>query len=415
MFCLQTWEHRRFAKSRLAGLHNCRQTGKAELMVPCRGLDVGLEDNLHRLMSQDYDDYRVSFIVESAADPVHSLIGRARAAHPEIDSRVVYAGKSAWSGQKVHNLRAAAAEIDDDVEFVAFVDSDARPRPEWLRAMLANLSAPGVGAVTGYRWFVPERASVANHLLYGINCNAALLLGNKAPNFVWGGSWAIRRETFERLDIPKAWNGTLSDDLVASRELRRAGLRVAFEPAAMVESPLDHSLSGMASFMRRQFIIGRYYSPLFWTTGLACTTVANLALLGGLIAVGLALAVSPAAALGPAAVCGLLYAANVFRGAVRQTLALEYFPHLKETLQQARTFDVWAGPLVGLANWFALLSSVVGRHITWRGITYRIFPGGQIQLVDRDDRFDTAGLEPDEEALPDDAVIRPFEPYRKAG
>ena len=41
---------------------------------------------------------------------------------------------------------------------------------------------------------------------------------------VWGGSWAIRRDIFDQIGLHRAWEGTLSDDLVASRELLREAM-----------------------------------------------------------------------------------------------------------------------------------------------------------------------------------------------
>jgi uncharacterized iron-regulated membrane protein len=39
---LQTWEHRRFARSRFRDLSRCHPTGRAMIFAPCKGLDVGL-------------------------------------------------------------------------------------------------------------------------------------------------------------------------------------------------------------------------------------------------------------------------------------------------------------------------------------------------------------------------------------
>lgn len=378
---VQVYEHRRFARSRFKKLPTYRPTGRAVLLVPCRGRDVGLEENLHTLFVQDYDDYEIRFIVESADDPVYPVIRRVMAEHPEVEARVIVAGRAEVSGQKVHNLRVGTARLPDEVEYLAFVDSDARLRRHWLRALLGRLARPDVAATTGYRWFVPHRPSPANHLLYSINCNFAALSGRKAPSFVWGGSWAIRREMFEWLGIRNAWKGTLSDDLVASRLLHRTKLRVDFEPACMVASPLDATLRETISFLRRQYLIVRFYVPAWWWSAFVLITLSNLALWGSLGLVVWGLATGRPSPWLPAGVGAVLYLFGVFRGLVRQDLALVYFPHLSGALKKARRFDVWAGPLVGVVNWLGLAGSLLGREITWRGITYRLFRGGRIRLV----------------------------------
>ena len=46
---LQVWEHRRFARSRLGRLPSLHPIGRAMLFVPCKGLDIGLKENLRSL------------------------------------------------------------------------------------------------------------------------------------------------------------------------------------------------------------------------------------------------------------------------------------------------------------------------------------------------------------------------------
>lgn len=408
---LQTFEHRRFARSRLRDLRWCRARGRAVLFVPCRGGDVGLERNLDRLFLQDYDDYEIHFILEGPHDPVWPIIRRVSGRHPRIATRIVFAGQAAASGQKVHNLRVATSDVDPGVEYLAFVDADARPSPGWLRAMLARLDLPGVGAVSGYRWFVPQKNTLANLVLYSVNCGLTALLGKRGPNHVWGGSWAIRRTTFEEVRLAEAWRGTLSDDLVASRAIRRAGYRVEFEPAAVVQSPLDYSFRNMLSFLRRQYVIGRFYAPRLWVFGLVMTTLANVVLFGSLAAAVWDVGWRSAAGSlwwAPAVAFVALWLAHVFRAVVRQDAALTYFPDLETPLRTARRWDIWAAPLFGLLNWLGLLAASVGSHITWRGITYRLYGGGQIRMIHRED-----GPLP---AAPDEAEeLQPAVRYRKAG
>jgi len=410
---MQTWEHRRFARSRLRAPRS-GPSGRAVLLVPCRGLEVGLEENLRAVLVQDRGDYEVWFIVESPDDPVYPVIEKVVDEYPGIDTRVIFAGRATRSGQKVHNLLVATAELPAEVRYLAFVDSDARPEPRWLGGLLQRLDDAGVGAATGYRWFVPQRASVANHLLYSLNCAVAMLFGKNAPNFVWGGSWAIRRETFERLGLREAWQGTLSDDLVASRVLHRAGLRIEFEPACVVASPLDSTFGEMVSFVRRQYVIGRFYVPHCWAIGFLLVTFANLVFFGALGATigGLVMGTPPPWL--PAMICGVLYLAGVYRGLLRQDILQVYFPRLNRKLKRARRFDVWAGPLVGLLNGLQLAGALLGRHISWRGITYRLSRGGQVRLVRWEDQADRPRPQRWKAGPASDGPVLPLPSHRKA-
>ena len=151
----------------------------------------------------------------------------------------------------------ATADMPPNVRHLAFFDSDSRPRPFWSCAAIYKHYLPRIGATTGYRWLIPQRSTAPNHIVSAINCNVMAVLGRDAHHWIWGGSWAIRRETFEQLGIRQAWEGMLSDDLVASNRLRGSGLEVRFDPACVLTSPVDFDWSGMFDFVRRQYCITR--------------------------------------------------------------------------------------------------------------------------------------------------------------
>lgn len=385
LLAIQTWEHRRFVSHSLTGVPNHQPTGRALVCAPCKGNDVDLEDNLRALMELDYDDYEVAFIVESEFDSAVPVIRRVMAAHPWMPVRLIIAGRAVDCGQKVHNLRVATSRISQRIEYLAFIDSDARPRPEWLRMLISRLNRPNMGAMTGYRWFVPKSNSLANRILYSLNCELMSLLGRSSHHLLWGGSWAIRREVFELVGLHSAWKGTLSDDLVASRVLRKAGLQVRFEPACVVASPIDSPFREAMSFLRRQYLLGKFYTRDWWIFALIGFTITNFLWLGNLAVLIWSLLTHAISPWIPATVAAVLYLSRVYRGWIRQKLADVYFPHLKKSLAPSKKFDIWLNPLVGLLHWTMVLTTAVGRHIHWRGISYRLSPRGKIKAIWRAD------------------------------
>jgi ceramide glucosyltransferase len=402
LLALQTWEHRRYVRSCMRGLERHQATGRVALFAPCKGLDLDLEANLRAILRQDYDNYEVTFIVENTDDPAYPAIRRAMAEHPWVPTRVVVAGRATDSGQKVHNLRAATQHLSQRVKYLAFVDSDARPRPEWLRMLVSRLDQPGLGAVTGYRWFTPERPTVANALVYSMNCDVVSLLTRSSHYLIWGGSWAIRREVFDALDLRNAWKGTLSDDLVASQLMRESRLEVRFEPACVVASPLEMSLPQAMSFIRRQYLVARLYTFDWWLFSLLAATFTNLIWLGNLGVLAWSLLSGSPSPWIPISVSTVLYLVTVYRGAVRQDLVRVYFPHWQDASHRIRGFDIWANPLVEFAHWASVVSSAVGRCVHWRGICYHVIPGGQVQQIIRADHRDESS---------EQEVVR----FRKAG
>lgn len=383
LFIVHSYEHRRFARSRRSKLPDDVRLPRTVLVVPCKGMDLGLEDNLRPLFEQDHGNYRLRLVVESEADPAADAIRQLIDQCPGCDAELVVAGMSTDSGQKVHNLLAATTDLASDVEVLAFVDSDARPRSEWLRCLTARMGKGGPGAVTGYRWFVPTRPGAANYLLYSVNCVIAMLMGPGGRHLVWGGSWAIRRDTFERLRLRDAWRGTLSDDLVATRVLQAANLPIEYEPNCMVASPIDMDWDRAFEFLRRQFVIGRCYLPWWWLGALAITTCATIAFWGGLWLLFVGVMTQARWSWIPAVTVSLLYNGHVVRGWLRQDVGRFYVPEAQLQLRVGQWVDVWLAPVGGLVCWLAIVSSTLGFRITWRGIRYWLRPGGRIFRVQR--------------------------------
>jgi len=377
------WENRRFAVRRLKKGLEPTNIGHVSLFAPCKGLDEGLADNLRALFEQQYPSFDLTFIVESADDPACPSIRRLMAEYPRVVSRVLVAGLATDSGQKVHNLLTATGTLAPHTVALAFVDSDARPHPGWLGKLVSRLDKSETGATTGYRWFIPSRPTFSNCLLHSVNCAVATLFGPGGHFLVWGGSWAIRRDTFEGLKLREAWRGTLSDDLVASRVLRQARLSIEFIPECMVASPLDADWPHMLEFIRRQYIIGRFYVPLYWAAALAVSTVATMAFWGGLVACGIGLANGASWTPWALSLCGLLYAGHIARGMFRQGLGASYFPQRRRQMLWPARFDIFAGPVIGLANWLGLVSSCWGNEVHWRGVHYRLRRDGHITILGR--------------------------------
>ncbi len=47
---------------------------KVGLIVPCKGIDHGFEENIMALMDQDYRDYHIVFVTGSPDDPAYTML-----------------------------------------------------------------------------------------------------------------------------------------------------------------------------------------------------------------------------------------------------------------------------------------------------------------------------------------------------
>ncbi len=243
----------------------------ASVIVPCRGLDQDLYENLTALFLQDYPNFEVIFAVDDERDEsvkIIEAVSRKGAKHKR--SKFVVAGKATDSSQKIHNLRGAVLEVSDESEIFVFVDSDARPNRRWLKNLVAPLQDEKIGCATGYRWFVSRHGGFSSELRAVWNASIASALGaNRKSNFCWGGSMAMRRETFERLEIREKWRGTLSDDFVVTRRMNEAKLPIYFVPQCLTATVEDCGFGEVLEFTTRQIKITRVYAPHLWKASFA--------------------------------------------------------------------------------------------------------------------------------------------------
>jgi ceramide glucosyltransferase len=377
----QAFEHRRFARSRSKHRPAHKFRKHACLFVPCKGHDDDLEANLQPLFEQDHGDYEITLIVESHDDPAANVIRRVMRQYPDIVSRLVVAGISTDSGQKVHNLLVATENLQPNVDTLVFVDADVRPPSDWLRRLTGRLH--NIPVATGYRCFVPKRPTFANLVLSSINGAVVPIMFPGKHHLIWGGSWAITRQLFDESELRAAWRGTLSDDLIATRVMARVGQRVAAEPMCILPSPLDVDLRAMFSFVRRQLIIGRCYVPVHWYALLIGCGLMQAIFWGSLVGAIWGGANSAAWAWQPAAAVGLLYVLHFVRAQLRHAAAGYYLRDRQQELRDVRRFDIWLGPVAGALGWLGLLSSAFSRRIVWKNIAYEMRPGGAIVNIVR--------------------------------
>ena len=349
-------------------------TPLATVICPCKGMDKDLGENLAALFEQDYPAFEIVFVVDDKFDPALKVIEEVsrKGAEGAKKIQIVVASKSTDSSQKVENLREAVLHADPRSEVFVFVDSDARPSKSWLRSLVAPLENKDIGVTTGYRWFISERRGFASELLSIWNASIASALGpNTKDNFCWGGSMAIRRDTFEKLDIREKWCGTLSDDFTVMRAMNDAKMPIVFIPQALTPSIEDCTFREMLEFTTRQMKITRVYAPRLWLVSFFGSGLCCLVMVWSLGIVifssgndGRVFAAIAAVVLVSALSIGKSY---LRLNAVRMVLDLYKVGLRHQTLPQ---LTLWAvSPFIFLANCVAALFS---RRIRWRGTTYEM-------------------------------------------
>jgi ceramide glucosyltransferase len=334
----------------------------ATVIVPVKGEDAGLRENLAALAALDYPDYELLVVAHSAVDIPPGVL--------PSGARVVLAGlEDPATSEKVLNLAAAVRTARKQSQIFAFADSDGRVTPRWLRALAAALSTTGAGAATGYRWFTPVPPTFWS-LMRGVW--DAVAFGRLGPGdnaFAWGGAMAIRREAFFEAQVLDFWSGTISDDYALSAAVHAAGLTIVYAPGALVPSYERLGAGQFFFWARRQLTITRVYQPRIWWLAL----IAHFFYCGAMAAS--ITAVIRGSGLAEWALIAQL-SPGMLKGLNRAVLAKAALPECEAWFARHHwVHAIW----VPLGTWvwlITLVSSAWGNTIQWRGRRYKLRHAG---------------------------------------
>lgn len=343
------------------------------IVAPCRGLDEDLKANLRALYRQNYPAYEIVFVVDDAEDAAVSVIEKAwKGIATEAISKLVVAGKATDSGQKVHNLRHAVREVSEKSEVFVLVDSDVRVGRNWLRNLVAPLADKQVGAATGYRWFIGNDRNFGSEMRSVWNASIASALGEKAEsNFCWGGSTAIRRQTFERIKMSGRWRGAVSDDSAVTGAMRENDLRIHFVPQCLTASFGDCSFAEMLEFTTRQMKITRVYAAHFWLTTLIGSSIFTFTFYALLIFVVWRATAGESFWL-PLAFLLVIFTLGAGKAWLRLEAVKLVLKDYKRELDRSFWAQIFLFPLAPPVYLYNSLGAAVSRKIVWRGISYEM-------------------------------------------
>lgn len=347
------------------------------ILIPVRGVDEGLKENINAIINQDYPSFDVTIICDDTQDPALAELSElieSQKLHLKITEKV-----PAQSG-KISKLIDAVSSLSEDTEVIVFADSDARPGSQWLRSLVEALEEEGIGASTGYRWFFSSSPSIATEIRSSWNASVSSVLGiDVNKNFCWGGSTAIKRKTFDSLRIADRWRGALSDDYVLTSAIHEAGLGIAFEPMAMSASVENCSFGGMVEFTTRQMKITRVYAPRFFFPALIGSSIHCV---GVIWSIAILLVSSDELMRFSAALAlSLVWGMSVGKAGLRVSAMGIVMPEHSEKLIRQRKWQtiLWSvTPFVFLYNCIVALFS---REVTWRGTRYRMISPNKTEVL----------------------------------
>jgi len=114
--------------------------------VPCKGLDPDFQSNITSFFNQDYENHLLWFVVADESDPAYSelckLKNQLSQASKAQDVQIFVAGKGQSCSQKIHNLLYCYERVSDDIDVLAFADSDVCVRIDWLSHLVHLFDRP---------------------------------------------------------------------------------------------------------------------------------------------------------------------------------------------------------------------------------------------------------------------------------
>jgi ceramide glucosyltransferase len=333
-------------------------TPRVCVIVPCKGTGKNFRENVIAITQQQYTNYHVVFIVDSAQDSAYQQLQDLFEATPHVSFLIaeMYEGCSGKIAALLTGIHHAG-----EVDVYVFADSDIKPHDQWLPYLLAGLTAKDVGATTGYRWYFPH--DLKSLLISSWNMILSISLFYKSYNYAWGGSMAITRELFTKLQIETAWKTGFSDDLILTKRVRNAGYTIQFIPQCISESPVDGTLKQLITWGSRQVTWVRWYYPSIWMISVIGAVGLKIVTLLGIVALIFGLTLP-----GVLMISTILF--EIIIGGVAHSTLMKVMRYPKKQFSSSIAYAVVA-PLVFFIVAYNNFISIFKKKITWGGRIYK--------------------------------------------
>jgi len=355
------------------------------LFVPCKGRDINFKKNIASFFNQDYEDYILWFVVADKSDPAYSKLCQIKeklAKNSKAkDIQILVSGQGQSCSQKIHNLLYCYKLLPENIEIMAFADSDICTQSNWLKQLVYPLRKSENGAASGYRWFIPKTNNLATLALSAVNAKIAQLLGNSRFNQVWGGSMAIRVDTFRQIGLDKIWPKSLSDDLSLSCAVKKAKKKVVFVPACIVPSYESTTWQKLFEFARRQFLITRISATGTWWFGFISSIYSIAGLWAGAALAIYAASINNQNQLLYTTVPIFFFVSQLIRAILRQKMIRKVLPQHISKMKIAMFADICFFWVWSWLLFLFIISSAFGNIICWRGIRYKMLGPSETIIV----------------------------------
>jgi cellulose synthase/poly-beta-1,6-N-acetylglucosamine synthase-like glycosyltransferase len=365
---------------------------KTLVCLALRGVDPFLKHNIEGLLTQNYPHYTVCFIVDHQDDPalpaVQEVIQHLKVKNTKI---VVITEYFETCALKCNSLYRVLKTVDPSYEVLAFLDADTNPHSGWLRRLVEPLSDSRFTATTGQRWFCPEKSnpgSIARKLWM-----EACFVLFYSQRLIWGGSFAIRRETLFQNEIIEQWKTVLTEDITLSMTLAKSGYKTAVIPDLVMVNRETCTLRSFYHWATRQTLYGKLYHTT-WFLNIVIGIVGILPIILGtlLFFTGfINLSNGEAGEYNYVALLSIAAVATYCGGAVGAAYLLEREIRIKLKKRNENILSWSFGKIIQMMlmvpiTQFIYLLTIFRlfflRRVEWRGVEYEIGYGKQVRLIE---------------------------------
>jgi ceramide glucosyltransferase len=255
------------------------------LLVPLRGAEPLLEENLRAFADQNYPELQLVIGVAHADDPALPIAQRVAAALPERRIDIDIGEVAGARNPKLANVLSMMRLVRNTTLILA--DSDTRVDADYVRAVTAPLQSPEIGAVTCLFAGVPDETFAAQLGAMFMNeqfIPSALVDRLFGPlRHCFGPTNAFRAAVLQSIGGFDALAPHLADDFMLGHFIAQRGLRVVISKYVIRTMVSDSTLPILWEHELRWHRTIRGLQPLGYA-GMFLTFPVPLALLGFILA-----------------------------------------------------------------------------------------------------------------------------------
>lgn len=339
---------------------------KVSVILPCRGLEDGLEENIKSIINQTYQNFEIIFVTTNQ-DKSLGVLSKINQQYPSI-TKICLANEAQACSQKMQNQFDALKMISAESKYLLFLDSDGKLDKNFIQNMVVKFCHEETGLVTGWRWYIPNDKNPLTFIRSAWNAAVFPFLIDNKHNIAFGGAMMIEKDLFYSIGAEKVWLKILSDGLTLANLVKKNGKKVVFEPSCIVASEENDSINSLVEWTNRQTTISRVYMKAFWRM----TSIGYLAQLLLLLVCLTAALLSKNYMLASLCVVGYLFSMLIngyflLKG-ITKLLPIEISKNINGNFMKYLIGAPFANILYGINIGRSLLSN----EIKWRGIKYKI-------------------------------------------